>query len=223
MEFGTMLDQIRNDLDIMSRPGDLVAHLATLPALAGVVLVAVGAACVINGYRWHKGIMVVLALLLGYGIGQMLSQELNKVWVIAIAVGLILSAIAWRWQNFIVAFFAGLAGAAIGATLWAFFRADQPELAWAGAGMGFITLALLSFIFFRIVVILFTSVSGGAMLVMGLIALLLQLDFAKGSVQEQLLGHPAVMPLLIGAAAVIGFVMQEGVLHGQPAESDDGE
>ncbi|MCH2162606.1 MAG: hypothetical protein MK085_12135, partial [Phycisphaerales bacterium] len=203
MELGTTMNQIRNDLDIMSRPGDLVEHLATLPALAGVVLVAVGAACVINGYRWHRWIMVVLALLLGYGIGQMLSQELGKSSVIAIALGVLLAAIATPMLRFTVAFFAGLAGAAIGATLWAFFKTDQPELAWAGAGMGFIALALLSFIFFRIVVIVFTSVGGGAMLVMGLIALSLQLESTRGSVQEQLLLHPAVVPLLIGVAAVI--------------------
>ncbi len=76
--------------------------------------------------------------------------------------------------------------------------------------MGFICLALLSFIFFRIVVILFTSVGGAAMLVMGAVALLLHSESIAPSVHDQLLLHPGVLPMVVLAAAVVGFVYQQG-------------
>ena len=205
-----LMNTILEQLDIMYRPEDLINHLKALPTLASVVLIAVGAACVFNGYRWHKLIVVVLALLFGFGLGNVLSAEFGKSMVVALALGILLAAIATPMLKFTVAFFAGIAGAAIGATLWTFLKADQPELAWAGAGMGFITLSLMSFIFFRIVVILFTSVSGGAMLVLGSVGALLQIGSAKTEVTDQLLMHPAIMPLLIVMAATVGFVIQEG-------------
>ena len=217
------MSQLYQYLDIMNRPADLISQLSALPALAGVVLIAVGAACVFNGYRWHRWIMVVLALLLGYGLGQMLSSELGRSSVIAMALGVLLAAIATPMLKFTVAFFAGVAGAVIGGTLWAMFKADQPELAWAGAGMGFIALALMSFIFFRIVVILFTSVGGGAMLVLGSIALLLQLDTTQSVVKEQLLAHTSVVSILVLATAAIGFVTQEGRARGDAVASSDEE
>lgn len=201
---------ISDHLDILYRPADLLGHLQTLPIIASVVLVTVGAACVYNGFRWHKWIVIVLALMLGFGLGQMLSQEIGKSTVIALALGVLFAAIATPMLRFTVAFFAGIAGAAIGATLWTFLNRDQPDLAWAGASMGFISLALMSFLFFRIVVILFTSVSGGAMIVTGGIAALLHVASAKGTVTEQLLMHPAILPILILMTATIGIVVQQG-------------
>ena len=219
----SMMSTILEYLDIFHRPQDMLEHLRALPSLVSVVLIAVGAACVFSGYRWHKLIVVVLALLLGFGLGHILSQEIGRSTVIAVALAVLLAAIATPMLRFTVAFFSGIVGAAIGATLWTFFNSEQPELAWAGAGMGFIALALLSFIFFRVVVILFTSLSGGAMLVMGTIGILLQIGSTQAQVSKQLLLHPAIMPLLIVVAATIGFVMQEGRARGDNAESDPEE
>jgi hypothetical protein len=219
----SVLNTISEHLDILYRPADLLGQLQALPLIASIVLVAVGAACVYNGYRWHKWIVVVLALMLGFGLGHMLSQEVGKSTVIAIALGVLFAAIATPMLRFTVAFFAGIAGAAIGATLWTFLNREQPGLAWAGAGMGFIALALMSFLFFRVVVILFTSVSGGAMLIMGGIAALLHTGSTQGAVTEQLLMHPAIMPLLILMAAVIGVVVQQGRAHREQEADSEAE
>lgn len=214
-----VMSTILEYLDILHRPQDLLEHLKALPALISVVLIAVGAACVFNGYRWHKVIVVALALLLGFALGHILSQEIGRSMVIAVALAVLLAAIATPMLRFTVAFFSGLVGAAIGATLWTFLNSSQPDLAWAGAGMGFIALALLSFIFFRVVVIFFTSLSGGAMLVLGTIGILLQIGATQATVSKQLLLHPAIMPLLILVAATIGFVMQEGRGRSENQES----
>jgi len=207
-------------LDLARRPEEILAMLGSLPLVGAAVVTAVGAACVMQGYKWHKPIVVVLALMLGFGVGRMISVEVGKSTVVAVALAVLLAAIAKPLLRYTVAFFAGLAGAGIGATVWTFLNPDQASLAWAGGGMGFIALALLSFIFFRFVVIVFTSVGGGAMFVMGAVAILLHVESISGTVREQMLLHPGVIPLLVVTAAVVGIVHQQRGQAGPGPEVD---
>ena len=210
LTFSNTWETILNSLDLFRRPDEILRMLTSLPIVAAVVVTVVGAACVFRGYKWHKAVVVLLSLLLGFAVGRMISQDVGKSAVVAISLGVLLAAIASPLLKYAVAVFAGIAGAGIGATAWSFFNPGETSLAWAGAGMGFITLALLSFIFFRIVVIIFTSVGGAAMMVMGLAALLLHIESVSTQVQEQLSLHPGVLPLLVVTAAVLGIVHQQG-------------
>ena len=212
-------EQVVNSLDLARRPEELLQFASTLPMVGAVIVTAVGAACVFQGYKWHKAIVVVLALMLGFGVGRMISAEVGKSMVVAVALGILLAAIASPLLKYTVAFFAGVAGAGIGATLWTFLNPDEASLAWAGGGMGFIALALMSFLFFRTVVILFTSVGGAAMLVIGATGLLLQIESVQQAVREQVTVHPGVLPLLVATAAVVGIVYQQG---GQTASDGGG-
>lgn len=207
--FSTTWEEIIASLDLARRPQEILEMLSSLPVVAAAVVTVVGAACVMQGYRWHKPIVVVLSLMLGYGVGRMLSAEVGRSMVVAVALAILLAAIASPLLRYTVALFAGIAGAGIGATIWTFLNPDQASLAWAGGGMGFIALALLSFMFFRLVVIIFTSVGGGAMFVMGGIGLLLQIDSIAATVRDQMVLHPGVLPLLVLTSAVVGFVYQQ--------------
>jgi len=208
--FSETWNDMVSSMDLARHPDEILQFASTLPMVGAVIVTAVGAACVFQGYRWHKAIVVVLALMLGFGVGRMISAEVGKSTVVAVALGILLAAIASPLLKYTVAFFGGVAGAGIGATLWTFLNPDQSSLAWAGAGMGFIALALLSFMFFRLVVILFTSVGGAAMLVIGATGLLLQIESAQAAVREQVTVHPGVLPLLVATAAVVGIVYQNG-------------
>jgi hypothetical protein len=217
--FSQTWSDLVSSMDLARHPDEILDFASTLPMIGAAIVTAVGAACVFQGYKWHKAIVVVLALMLGFGVGRMISAEVGKSTVVAVALGILLAAIASPLLKYTVAFFGGIAGAAIGATLWSFVNPEQASLAWAGAGMGFIALALLSFMFFRLVVILFTSVGGAAMLVIGATGLLLQIDSVQTSVREQVTVHPGVLPLLVATAAVVGFVYQQG---GAKAAHDGG-
>ena len=218
--FAHSWETLMNSLDLVRRPDEIVAMLQALPLIGAIVVTSVGAACVFKGYQWHKIVVVLLSLMLGFAVGRMISQDLGKSTVVAIALGILLAAIASPLLKYTVAVFAGIAGAGIGATLWSFFNPAESDLAWAGAGMGFICLALLSFIFFRVVVILFTSVGGAAMLVMGSVALLLQSQSIAPGVRDQLILHPGVLPMVVLAAAVVGFVYQQGGSSDTASEED---
>lgn len=210
-----------SSLDLARRPEDILQMLSTLPVVGAVVLTVVGVACIFQGYRCHKIIVVVLSLLLGFGIGRMISADLGRSVVVAVALGVLLASIASPLLKYTVALFAGIAGAAIGATLWSFLNPAQTDLAWAGGGMGFVFLALLSFMFFRMVVIVFTSVGGGAMVVLGTVGILLHIESVQEAVRNQVLLHPAVLPLLVATAAVLGFVYQQRGGTPQPEPDED--
>ena len=227
------MSQLYQYLDIMNRPADLSSHLLALQPAIGVVLVAVGAVCLLKGYRWHRGIMVALALLLGFGVGKMLSSEVGRVEVICMAIGIGIAAITFSSPKVLkpaAALFAGIVGAIIGVTLWGMLNVGQPDLAWTGAAIGFIVLALMSFICFRIIVILFTSVGGGVMLVLGSITLLYHssdLFHSSGEmktlVYDHLLDNSWKVPVLVLIAAAFGFVRQDGLDRGEGVASSDEE
>lgn len=221
-ESGTLLraEEIFREADLLSRPQELLDRLATMPAVFGVVVMIVGAICILQGYRWHRWIVVLLALMLGLAVGNMVSAQIGRSSVVAIAMGLLFAAVASPMLKFTVAVFAGLAGAFLGANVWSLVQGDAAGEPWPGAVMGFILLALSSFLIFRISIILFTSLGGAAMFVIGGIASLMHIDAVQTAVRDHLAQHQLVVPLLVAVAAVVGFVLQESWTRGGAAEEE---
>lgn len=207
-------------IDLLARPELLLTTLDSMSLVLASILCAVGAVCLLRGWRWHRAIVLVLALLGGVGIGHLLSLSMGRSMVIAIAVGILCAAIAAPMLRWTIAILAGAVGAFVGANVWGMLAPGEATQAWTAAAIGFILLAMASFILSRLVITFFMSVSGGVLFVGGAIALLLRVD----SVREQVLGHleaaPLVIPLLIAVASVIGFVIQRPVFD---VDRDDRE
>jgi hypothetical protein len=196
-------------LDILTQPDRLLDQLAKMPLFAAAVVVAVGALCIINGYKWHKWVVIVLAFMLGLAIGHILSQQMGKSLIVAGSLGVLFACIATPMLRWTVAVFGGLTGAFLGANAWTLANANPPDAQWAGACMGFIALALLSFVVFRLVVVMFTSIGGGAMVILGGITLLMQVPSWAPAIRQGLTTNQYLIPMLVTVAAVAGFVIQE--------------
>lgn len=211
---------IFRQLDILNNPGEVVNSLEGLPLLAGGILCVLGLLCMINGYRWHKWVVILFAGIMGLGIGHFLSLQMGRSLVVAIAVGLLFAAIATPMLKFSVAILGGITGAFIGANAWTAIGAEDPQMSWVGAIIGFILLALTSFLLTRLVIMLFTSIGGAAMFLAGGLVLLLHVDGWQSTVEQQLTQHQLILPLLVVTAAVVGFVIQESRQR-SIAEEDD--
>jgi len=209
-----------NGLDILNRPAELLDVLSQLPLIGASVIVIVGALCVLNGYRWHKWVIMVLAFLMGLGLGHLLSEKVGNAAIVAVSLGLLCAIISTPMLKVTVAVFAGLTGAFIGANVWSAVGGTPPDTEWAGAAMGFIILAMSSLILFRLVIVLFTSVGGAAMVVLGGITLLLHVPAWETAVREVLTGNQMLIPLLLCVAAVAGFVLQHGRLKEQTGKAE---
>ena len=194
--------------DVLAHPDLLIETINSLSMVLAIILFAVGAVCLLRGWKWHRMIVLVLALLVGIGLGHAMTLSMGRSMVIAIAVGLLCAALAAPMLKWTIAILAGLVGAFIGANAWGLLAPDAASEAWAGAGMGFIALALASFILSRLVITFFMSVSGGGLFIMGAFGIMMQIDSIQGPVLEHLRDVPMIVPLLIAVASVMGFIIQ---------------
>lgn len=208
-------------MDILTRPNDLLDALGQLPFVGAAMIVIVGLLCVFNGYRWHKWVVAVLAFLAGLGIGKILSVQMGESNVVALAIGVLCAIVATPLLRFAVAIFGGVTGAFIGANTWTAVSFGPPEAHWAGALIGFILVAMASFMIFKLVVVLFTSVGGAAMVVFGTISLLMLVPDWEPAIRSGLADNQLMIPLLVAIAAVGGFVLQQARVQEAEAAASD--
>jgi hypothetical protein len=207
-----VVSHLLTQLDILNHPNDLLGTLASMHIVWASVLVVVGALCVLNGYRWHKYVIVACAFLGGLGLGHLLSQQMGQSKIVMAAIGLLCAVIATPMLRIAVAIFGGLTGAFIGANAWTAFS-NSPDAHLAGAAMGFIAIGMLAFIMYRLVIVLFTSIGGASMVVLGGVTLLLHVPGWEAAIRDGLASHRLLLPLLVSVAAVTGFVLQHSAIQ----------
>lgn len=206
-------------LDLLNHPDELLSSLANLHVVWASVFVVLGILCVINGYKWHKGVVIICAFISGLVLGNLLSKQMGDSWIVVGVLGLLFAIIAAPMLRFAVAIFGGLTGAFIGANLWSAFS-TTPETHLAGAAMGFIAMGLATFLIFRIVVVTFTSIGGAAMTVLGAITLMMHVPAWKESVHSNLAANQLLIPLLVTAAAIMGIVLQQSKIRRADREEE---
>ncbi|HAW96669.1 MAG TPA: hypothetical protein DCX60_10365 [Phycisphaerales bacterium] len=211
---GETFRELLTRFDILAEPQLLIQTIDSLSVIVAAALTVTGGVCLLKGFRWHKAIVLVLALLGGIGLGYAMSLSMGRSMVIALAVGLLCATLAAPMLKWTIAILAGIVGAFVGMNIWGLLSPEHSSQAWAGAGMGFITLALGSFLLSRLVVTFFMSVSGAVLFIGGSISLLLRLDALREPIMQHLHEVPRMIPLLIAVAATIGFVIQRPSLDG---------
>jgi len=204
--------------DTLAQPEALVENLQALSVVWAVVFLIVGLLCMLNGYRFYRVATVAIALFIGLFAGYWIGQQIQAPFVIAGCLGLLLAAISFPLMKFAVSIFGGLTGAFIGANLWAGFasalnKAASTEIPvdayWIGALVGLMLFGMLAFILFKLSIVLFTSVSGATIAVLGGLALLLSFDPWVDTIRSGLTASQLVIPLLVFVPAVIGLILQE--------------
>ncbi|BAM03752.1 ABC-2 transporter permease [Phycisphaera mikurensis] len=208
--------------NVLTDPDHLVAGIQKLGVVWGIVFVIVGLLCLFNGYKWYRVTTIGLALFLGLFAGYILGEQIGAPFVVAGCLGALCFALAFPMLKFVVAALGGLAGAFIGANTWEAMAATVnrglgpetlPVDAYpAGALAGLLFCGMLAFILFKLSVVLYTSVSGSTLAVIGSLALLLSIDPWQQAVITAVTESPLVMPLLVFVPAVIGLVLQ----HSEP-------
>lgn len=223
--FRLFLDNMHR-LDILSRPDELIDVLQQLHIVWAGIFVTVGLLSVINGYRWHKWIVITVAFLTGMGLGFLMSRSMESSLIVAACVGVLTAVVAWPLMKYAIAACGGLAGAFVGANVWSIAQMP-PDTYYAGALIGLVAFGLLSFILYRVVIVAMTCIAGAVVLVIGAVTLLIQVEAWQPALREDFSGNPIILPLIVLVTAVIGFVMQQdafakkpeggGAKHGKPA------
>ena len=198
--------------------------------LIAIAILILGPICLIHGWKLFKTVVIVNAGLLGVLGGRLLGESLggqNMTLFCAIGGGVLLAILAWPLMKFGVSVMGGLAGAFLGWGIWIYVgralgHQDPAANAWVGALLGLVTLGLLAFLIFRLVIITFTSLQGAIMTVAGILMVLMLLN-ASASIEHAITDDIHMLPLMILIPSVIGFAFQMTAARkkGAPAKKPD--
>jgi len=187
--------------------GRILESLTTAQILFPITLCVIGILLMTIGFKAYRWIVLLNFVALGYWIGERLGNYNQIGFVGAIIGAALLGVAAMPLMKYAVATCGGLVGAVIGMVVWAY--CDQPmDMAWAGGLVGLAVLGMLSFILFKTTVILFTSIEGAAMLVLGTCALLMRYKPWAQDVGHNLDTKPVLIPLLVLSLAMIALFWQ---------------
>ena len=82
IDSSTFIDKV----GMLTRPQELLDSLIELHAIFGILVMAVGILCIFQGYRWHRWIVVLLALLLppsrksrGWGVPSLMMAKITMI------------------------------------------------------------------------------------------------------------------------------------------------
>jgi len=103
----------------------------------------------------------------------------------------------------------------VGVGVWRSVGLDA-EMAWAGAAIGLISFGLASFILIRGSLIMYTSIQGSMMFIIGLLGLIMKYQDVTPKVTHNMLTQPLILPVAVLVPTILGLVLQQ--LHSPPAK-----
>lgn len=185
------------------------------PGLAAL-MVLMGVVYLLFGINIFKGLVVLNAAILGALIGNSIGEKTGGEIPLAITGAFIFAVVTWPMMRWAVAIIGGLAGAAIGVSLWRTFNLE-PNFAWTGSIMGLIFFGLLTFIMFRGCIMTYMSLQGSAMLIFGLLALIFKYDGLTPQVHHWFKIKPFLLPMMVFIPTVLGVMYQHHIAAPKPA------
>lgn len=215
--------------DTLANPGILLDQLQQLSMIWAAVFLAGGLVCLLHGHKYYRVITVIMALIIGGVVGYALGKRVQADYIVAGCLAALLAVCCWPLMKYAVAAMGGLVGAFLGANAWSAVLATMnthgngshpdPHLNtyWVGALLGLVICGMLSFILFKLTVVMFTSVSGATLAVLGALALLLQVPTWNSSIRDNIARNAIALPLLVVVPAIIGLILQ----HAQPGKTAD--
>mgnify|MGYP007011831415 CR=1 FL=1 len=198
---------IRGRIDLLNHPAEIEQLITNIHYVWAAIFGVVGLMCVLQGYRWHKILVIVLAALGGVWAGVAFGEHVGSPEIAAACCAGLFAILSWPLLRYSVAVFGGLAGAFAGANIWTAIGQD-PSQHHIGALVGLVVAGMLAFMAFRTVVIMLTVVGGATLLVLGAMAGLMQIEAWQRPIIDFITNTPLVMPVIVGSVALIGAVYQ---------------
>jgi hypothetical protein len=190
-------------------------QMTTLSWLQAVMAISFGTVYILYGWRIFKILVVICFGLVGMFAGIRIGQRFDSQILGAIAGLVLLAAISVPMMRWAVSLLGAITGGILTAGLWYAFELPGQYIL-AGAGIGVIAGGMISFIVFRIAVMLFTSFGGGALIVAGLVALLHQYESMQEPPTERIrdlfMNQNWFLPVMLLIPTVIGIIIQNKLI-----------
>ena len=187
---------------------DFVIWCENMDHITFAVLILGGYLFLFSGFKMHRLLIGLTGGVAGAYTGAGICMRSGLPVYVGIIVGAaVLGVAAWYLTAWAAAAVGAICGALLGASLWKMFNLD-PQFVWSGALTGAVALGLLCFIIFRISVMLFTSLQGAVMLVLGVLGLAYQYPFVRPTLESSIRHWPFILPALILGLMAIGLGFQ---------------
>jgi hypothetical protein len=160
--------------DVEVVPIDLIWNqIASLSWFHAIIAISFGIVYLLYGWRIFKVLAVICFGMIGLFGGMYFGERVdNALWggIIGLIVLAIVSIPLMKWS---ICILGALAGGTLTAAVWYAFELPQLYM-WAGGAVGLVAGGMISFIIFKIAVMLFTSLGGSITMMAGVLALLHQ-------------------------------------------------
>jgi hypothetical protein len=184
-------------------------HVSTLDVVEALTFISFGVVCLFYGWRIFKILVTICFGLLGLLVAIWVNERLiqgSVVWLamICILFFAIMSIPFMRWG---VSLLGAVSGGILTAGVTLAFGVGDQRLLLAGGLIGLVAGGMISFIVFKIAVILFTSLGGSTLVATGLLGVLHQ-NTDPQKLEMFASDYHWFLPLLILVPMVIGFILQ---------------
>ncbi len=191
-------------------PIDMIwQQITSLNKVEAFTFISFGVVCLFYGWRVFRILVAISFALIGLFVGVYTNQVLiggNEIWlgIICMVLFAAFSIPMMRWG---VCLLGAAAGGVITGGFW--FALNMPqEYIWAGALIGVVAGGMISFIVFKIAVILFTSLGGSGLMTVGILAIIYQYLGVAEKVEELVLTERWFLPLVLMLPTIAGILLQ---------------
>ncbi len=176
---------------------------------SAILITLIGIVYLMHGWTMFRGLILLNAMLIGAYLGVILGSRYTTYPLAGGLVGALVAGITtWPLMKWAVAVIGGLVGSVLGASIWMAANLD-PTYAWAGALTGLVGFGMFSFILFRASIIMYTSLQGATMVVMGLLGLTFKYPDLAQKVTTSLATQPLMLPIAVAVPVVLGLIYQQ--------------
>ena len=193
---------------------ELWLRLDTVSSIQALGAITIAVIFILYGWRLFRLLVALNFLYLGMYLGRYAGSQSNQPNIILLCgvLGAIFClSMTYPFMKYCVAILGGMAGAAIGGALWKGF-AGMDNLILAGALAGMVAGAFLAFSSFKYTVMMFTSVQGSTMLIVGIMAILKNQTPFASVMKQYLIDMPMNLPALLLCSVIMGIFIQKKML-----------
>jgi hypothetical protein len=192
-------------------------HVQTLDVIEALTFIAFGTVWLVYGWRIFKILVTICFGLLGLFLGTWANQQLiggNAFWLGLICV-IFFSVLSIPFMRWGVSVLGALSGGILTSGAWVAFGLPQQYI-WAGGLVGLVAGGMISFIVFKIAVILFTSLGGSALLAVGALAVAYQHLPPEQDLEGLISANTWILGAMVLVPMALGVVLQNKLIKGAP-------
>lgn len=207
---------VENDVDWV--PVDFIwEQISSLSWFHAVLAISFGVVYLLYGWRIFKALTVISFGLIGMFVGMELGKSMgSQMW--GGVVGLtVLASLSMPLMKYCICILGALAGGILTGAIW--HACELPQLyIWAGGAVGAVAGGMISFIVFKVAVMLFTSLGGSTIMMSGILALLHLYQFNNLTPEAKEIGDTFIkdmvfnvqwfLPVALLAPTLIGLILQ---------------